>query len=96
MIQIFIRSTQNGIENIKRSFQEENWPEISETAHKMAAPCKHIMAQDLYNKIKQLEKYSIEPESVAKVSDLIDSIDSKIKKINKSLTSIINSDKFNL
>lgn len=94
MILIFIRSTQSGMQNIKLALEENNWQGISEAAHKMAAPCKHIMAIDLYDKIKKLERFTNNLESIEEVPELIKSIDQKVEKINKSLSQIIESGKF--
>lgn len=94
LIQIFIRSTQTGIQNIKNALKEENWEDISEAAHKMAAPCKHIMANDLYRKIKQLERFALEVESLPRVPGLVTSIESKIDKINKHFSTLIETGQF--
>jgi CheY-like chemotaxis protein len=94
MVDIFIRSTQNGIENINLAFEEENWQGISDAAHKMAAPCKHIMANDLYDKIKQLEKNTNNLEDLQQVPELVASIADKVDKINSSLSVLIESGRF--
>jgi len=94
MIQIFIRSSQTGIKNIKFAFKERNWNEVSEAAHKMAAPCKHLMANDLYNNLKVLEKNNGHAMSLKSTQKLIDLVEKKVIQINKSLTNLIESDKF--
>ncbi len=91
MIQIFIKSTENGIENIKLALKEKNWQGISDAAHKMAAPCKHIMANDLYGKIKLLEKNTENSEALHSLPELISSIEQKVERINKSLSELIES-----
>ncbi|MEN8116835.1 MAG: ATP-binding protein [Bacteroidota bacterium] len=94
MIQVFINSTENGIKDIKLALTEKNWKAISNAAHKMAAPCKHIMANDLYDKIKQLEKNTENSEELEKVTELVLFIEQKVEKINKSLSDLIESGRF--
>jgi len=93
MIRIFIRSSQTGMKNIKNAFKENNWLEISEAAHKMAAPSKHLMANDLYDKIKLLETNTGKQRSLDTVPDLIATIEKKVDRINKSLSKLLESDK---
>uniref|UniRef100_UPI00321667B7 hybrid sensor histidine kinase/response regulator n=1 Tax=uncultured Draconibacterium sp. TaxID=1573823 RepID=UPI00321667B7 len=89
MIKVFIRSSQSGIESMKKDLETENWQQISEEAHKMASPCKHIKADDLYADLKQLEKVSANQDSLLEISDLILSVEKKVKKINTSLSAIL-------
>lgn len=91
MIDIFIRSTQSGIENIREALVSENWQEISEAAHKMAAPCKHIQANYLYNNLKILEKCTGNLESLKQMPKLVLSIEKQLDKINATLLAFSNS-----
>lgn len=91
MIRIFIRSTEKGIKDIQAALLIEDWQAISDAAHKMAAPCKHIMATNLYDKIKELEQNTADLKYCEQVPELIKTIEQKVKKINKSLTEIIDS-----
>ena len=95
MILIFIRSSKDGIKNMKLALKEKNWQEISDAAHKMAAPCKHIMANDLYDEIKQLEKNTENSEALHSVPELVLSIEQKVERINKSLSELIESGSLN-
>ncbi|MCY1720038.1 ATP-binding protein [Prolixibacteraceae bacterium Z1-6] len=94
MINVFIRSTKIGLENIKLALETENWQQISEEAHKMASPCKHIKADDLYTELKQLEKTSGSTETSHKIHQLVLSIEEKVENINQSLSAILESDTF--
>lgn len=94
MLRIFIRSSQGGIKNIRQELIGNNWEAISESAHKLAAPCKHIGAGELYEQIKKLEKFTGNRESLETVPKLISNIEHKINQINKSLSSILDSGKY--
>jgi signal transduction histidine kinase/DNA-binding NarL/FixJ family response regulator len=96
MILVFIRSSETSIKNMKLAIESENWQGISEEAHKMSAPCKHIKADDLYNSLKQLEKYAGNLEAIQRIPELILSIEKKVEKINAALLALIESETFNL
>ena len=58
MIQIFIESMESGLSGIERAMEKEKWNEVSELAHKLAAPVKHFNANQLYEEIRNLERIS--------------------------------------
>lgn len=60
MLETFIRGTQNGIIEIKEQFEAGNIQRMGEIAHRISAPCKHLEATQLYEKLKQLEHLSNE------------------------------------
>ncbi|WP_372931946.1 Hpt domain-containing protein, partial [Mariniphaga sediminis] len=55
MILLFIKTSENGLSNIQDAVAQKNWEAVSEAAHKMAAPSKHLHAFGLYEKLKRLE-----------------------------------------
>jgi len=55
MIRVFIRSCNDGLENMKAGLRSHNGQAIAEAAHKLAAPAKHMQAKYLYDKLKTLE-----------------------------------------
>lgn len=89
MIQIFIRSSKSGFELMELALKEEKWSEISEAAHKMAPPCKHIGAAQLYDLVKQLENNTRKQTSTDTVYKLVQTIGNKIERINKKLAHLI-------
>ncbi len=89
MVEIFIRSAQSGVKNIRLALQTEDWHTISEAAHKMAAPCKHIQADDLYADLKRLESVSVKQESQKQILELICSVEQKVERITSSLSAIM-------
>lgn len=94
MIQVFIRSSQNGIESMNLALKTKDWQVISDEAHKMAAPCKHIQADDLYLVLKRVERNTGKLELLDQVPNSILSIQRKVEKINSSLSSLIESGAF--
>ncbi len=89
MILLFIQSTENGIVKINKAVAENNLQEISEAAHKMAAPCKHIHADYLYSKLKQLERQTSDKTNIELVPELISEISYEITRLNTELKTIV-------
>lgn len=56
LLQTFVSSTENGLLKIKGLVQTENWVEISELAHQLAAPFKHFGANNCYTTLKEIER----------------------------------------
>lgn len=56
LLQTFVSSTENGLSKIRNLVQTENWVEISELAHQLAAPFKHFGANNCYTTLKEIER----------------------------------------
>lgn len=85
MIDIFISSTKNGIEIIRQATEKNDWAVVAEAAHKMAAPCKHLQAMNLYKLIKQLEKISEKNPIKTKVEPLVLQIEEILSDLHSYL-----------
>jgi len=84
MLEIFIRSSEESLTKFQQDFQNSNWSALAETAHKLAAPAKHLQATSLYNHLKKLET-SAENLNPDEIKALIDSITMEINNINSNL-----------
>jgi len=58
MILLWFKTAESGLKTLEKAVAEKEWETVSETAHKMAAPCKHLKAEELYEKLKMLENIS--------------------------------------
>lgn len=85
MIQLFIKSMETGISGIETAIKNENTNGVSENAHKMAAPVKHIGATHLYENIKRLEKLAKQSAEMEKLKPVYQEIKTEIEEINKTL-----------
>lgn len=94
MIEVFIRTSQTGIGNIKQALADEKWQKISEEAHKIASPCKHIKADILYSKLKKLENNTEKLVRLNQISSLVISVENDVIQINTALLSLIESGEF--
>ena len=84
MLKIFIRSSEETLEILHLNYLSSNWTAIGESAHKLAAPAKHLQAMNLYNKLKILENTAANSHPEA-IKNLIESIEKEIKHINSVL-----------
>jgi len=84
MLRIFIRSSEEALTKFQENLQTSDWSALAESAHKLAAPAKHLQAISLYNHLKNLENIeeNTEPKVVKK---LIVEIEKEIKGINSIL-----------
>lgn len=57
MVQTFIQTTQEGLMTMQQEFKKGNWKQISEIAHRISAPCRHLAAMNLYDLLKKLEHF---------------------------------------
>jgi HPt (histidine-containing phosphotransfer) domain-containing protein len=66
MIDIFIKSSLEGIEKMEEAHVKNNLKEMGHYAHKIIAPCRHIEADNLIPMLKEIETRSdtkeLEPE----------------------------------
>ncbi|MDO9040260.1 MAG: response regulator, partial [Bacteroidota bacterium] len=81
MLKIFIRSCEEAMAKFDQNLQDPDRILIKETAHKLAAPAKHLQASKLYEYLKKLENNadSYPPEEIKK---LIGKIEQEINSIN--------------
>ncbi|TDN96208.1 response regulator [Sunxiuqinia elliptica] len=89
MIEIFIRSSENGIEEIQKSLHQKDWAQIREYAHKMAAPAKHIKAMSLYAKIKEMEYEAELAQNEEKIVSLFQDVKNEVKAANNHLKTLL-------
>jgi signal transduction histidine kinase/CheY-like chemotaxis protein/HPt (histidine-containing phosphotransfer) domain-containing protein len=84
MLNIFIRSSEDALAKFHRNLENKNWSEISETAHKLAAPARHLQADNLYNHLKKLETIS-DNSNTREIKDMITLVEMEINTINTVL-----------
>ena len=81
MLRIFIRSSEEAMVKFQMNLQNSDWNAITESAHKLAAPAKHLQATTLYDHLKQLENRE-ENTPPEEIKNLIGLIVSDIQHIN--------------
>lgn len=84
MLRIFIRSSEEALIKFQQDFQSSDWKAMAETAHKLAAPTKHLHATTLYEYLKKLEN-STENTEPAELKKLVGLIEHELNCINTLL-----------
>ncbi|MGQ7869325.1 response regulator [Sunxiuqinia sp. sy24] len=90
MVEIFIRSSQQGLKEIQNNIRIKNWGLVREYAHKMAAPTKHLKALSLYNKIKEMEREADTTQNEQKIIQLFEDVKQEVQEANRYLKSFLN------
>jgi len=85
MVQIFIRSSEKCLVNLQKDAETGNRTAISESAHKLAAPAKHMMAMSLYEDLKTLEILAESGKDPEEIKRLTREVDEQIRQINAFL-----------
>ena len=89
MVEIFIRSSENGVKSIRQNLQVNDWKSIGESAHKMAAPAKHMKVDSLYSTIKEIEREADETQNGEKIKNLFVHLEKEVETTNESLKGIL-------
>lgn len=81
MLRLFIKATSEGVNNLDETYKAQNWKGLSDAAHKMAPPCKHLGVMDLYNNLKILEKTDFVSLPSEKLAAILDTIKKQVSAI---------------
>lgn len=85
MLNTFVESTREGIQNIKDACKEERWLDAAESAHKISAPCRHLSADNLYGHLKEMEIRCREEENPGNLDDLVEKIEEEARMVLREI-----------
>lgn len=71
MIQIFVKTTEKGLQDIINYAKENDWEEVANQSHKIKAPCKHMGADKLASFLKSIEEIARSNNGKEELSELI-------------------------
>jgi signal transduction histidine kinase/FixJ family two-component response regulator len=89
MILLYFKTSENGLNTLEKAVAEKNWETVSETAHKMAAPSKHLKAENLYKKLKMLENTPVNNLNEKEIYELFSSVKLETNEVIESLKSFL-------
>nr|WP_294861034.1 ATP-binding protein [uncultured Fluviicola sp.] len=81
LLQTFVNSTEKGLIKMQELAQLENWSEISELAHQLAAPFKHFGANNCYTTLKEIERMGKGTVLVHEMQDLLEVFEDQAQHI---------------
>ena len=67
MLVSFLDSTEKGLGEMQEAVSNKQWGKVSDLAHKLMPPCKHIGATNLYNSLRKAEDSAINNKDVTSV-----------------------------
>lgn len=85
MVELFVKSVNNGIQEVQKFAEKQDYKNIAEMCHKMASPCKHFHANDLYAAIKKLEESAKNKAPWAEISKEVSQLETEIDEVNNIL-----------
>lgn len=71
MVELFVKTTEEGISKIKNSVTTLSWIEVADAAHKIAAPCIHFNAKLLYGLLNEIEEKARNKENTDRIPELV-------------------------
>jgi HPt (histidine-containing phosphotransfer) domain-containing protein len=89
MVEIFIRSSESGVKSIRKNLQSKDWKLIGESAHKMAAPAKHMRVDSLYSTIKEIEHEADKTQNGEKIKRLFADLETEVEITNNRLKGML-------
>lgn len=82
MLETFISGTQNGINDLKEALANGEMSTVSDIAHKISSPCKHLDANELYSVLKSIENTARHtPEDVDDITEFTRQAEEQSKKV---------------
>ena len=89
MLQIFIQSTEDGASKLEQASLSDDYTQIAETAHKLAAPTKHLGATNLNQLLIALEKEAQTNKRETNIKELIMEIKKEIQATNQVILNFL-------
>ena len=92
MIQTFIESAENSILEMKKFFESKDWKNLSNEAHKIVAPARHLEATEIVTLLKEIEEKAngpdpqIQPDEITLVEKKLGKLIHKLKEHIKSVS----------
>jgi HPt (histidine-containing phosphotransfer) domain-containing protein len=81
----FLDTTEKGLLTLEDSIHSRDFKTISETAHRISSPCRHVGADKLYSNLKMIEEQAKNPENIGILADLSKDSRSEFQTIKKGI-----------
>jgi signal transduction histidine kinase/HPt (histidine-containing phosphotransfer) domain-containing protein len=78
MLHMFIKTSRDGILEVKKGFEDSDWIKVAEYAHKIKSPCKHLDALETANMLKEIEIIARNDKDKEKLRDMISHVEKEI------------------
>lgn len=71
MLEVFTRSTREGIEQMEKALNENDMQQVRHYAHKIISPFRHIEADEIVTRLKEVEHKAESGEDKQQFAELI-------------------------
>jgi CheY-like chemotaxis protein/HPt (histidine-containing phosphotransfer) domain-containing protein len=92
MLEMFMRTTQQGVTEMHSKSLEKDWAGVAELAHKIISPCKHVGADKLISILKKIEELARDGQDEEQLTEFINKAQSNsiiiFEHINNQLKEI--------
>lgn len=85
MINVFVRTTSEGMHGIEEAFAKKDYNAIADHAHKISPPCRHMGAEELFTILKTIEDRIRRNDEVNKINALITKARAEVDELVKAL-----------
>ncbi len=85
MLNLFVKTSNEGARMLEENLNAQNWSGLSDAAHKMAPPCKHLGAMNLYRNLKDLEKLGKDTPDISMARQIVESVKNQVKEITSKI-----------
>ena len=89
MLDLFVKSTGENLSAMDRAVQAQSWEEVSNMAHKIIPPCRHLGLTDIVSKLKSIEldapKLEFQPQMTKRVEQVSGEIKTVVEEIRQEL-----------
>jgi HPt (histidine-containing phosphotransfer) domain-containing protein len=85
MVELFIATTHSALKQINEALRNNDLKSVFENSHKMAASCKQIRADRLYQEVKLLEEKSRRGDPLAEVSHQFHTVETEMAEVHHFL-----------
>jgi signal transduction histidine kinase/DNA-binding response OmpR family regulator/CHASE3 domain sensor protein len=89
MLDMFVKTTNEGLANIELAVKENNLLAIAENSHKIKSPCKHLGANELAELLKEIETFARNGSSVQDIELLLEKANSDIRGLIQEVNDYI-------
>ena len=90
LLEMFLKTTGEGIDKLDQAFKNQDLNEIREVAHQIASPNKHIGAKTLYTHLKKLEGLALKESSWSELRSVMTEVDAEYSSVKHMVQNKIN------
>jgi signal transduction histidine kinase/DNA-binding response OmpR family regulator len=87
MIELFIRTSKEGISQMQTYLEEKDFHSMSQIAHRICSPCKHLGAKKMYAQLKLIENYKKNAFTYEEMKFVLDKLKNHCKQLIRNLES---------